>query len=46
MLQKNFAPVEEIGEAVQVVCIEGIIPVDFRAGVYIRNGNWCVLLCF
>ncbi|XP_010648499.1 carotenoid 9,10(9',10')-cleavage dioxygenase 1 [Vitis vinifera] len=37
--QKNFAPVEEIGEAVQVVCIEGIIPVDFRAGVYIRNGS-------
>ncbi|RVW38207.1 hypothetical protein CK203_090937 [Vitis vinifera] len=33
MLQKNFTPVEEIGEAVQVVCIEGIIPVDFRAGV-------------
>ncbi|CBI27962.3 unnamed protein product, partial [Vitis vinifera] len=30
--QKNFTPVEEIGEAVQVVCIEGIIPVDFRAG--------------
>ncbi|KAJ9688245.1 hypothetical protein PVL29_014119 [Vitis rotundifolia] len=37
--QKNFTPVEEIGEAVQVVCIEGIIPVDFQAGVYIRNGN-------
>ncbi|CBI20857.3 unnamed protein product, partial [Vitis vinifera] len=32
--QKNFAPVDEIGEAVQVVCSEGRFPV----GIYIRNG--------
>ena len=34
MWQKNFAPVDEIGEAVQVVCSEGRFPV----GIYIRNG--------
>lgn len=37
---------EEIGEAIQVVCTEGNIPEDFRAGVYIRNGNHCALLNF
>ncbi|KAF8400858.1 hypothetical protein HHK36_014161 [Tetracentron sinense] len=36
--QRNFAPVEEIGEAVQVASIEGKIPVDFPDGIYIRNG--------
>ncbi|GMQ03445.1 hypothetical protein CsSME_00049239 [Camellia sinensis var. sinensis] len=36
--QSNFAPVEEIGEAVHVTAIEGRIPHDFPKGVYIRNG--------
>ncbi|XP_077252487.1 carotenoid 9,10(9',10')-cleavage dioxygenase 1-like [Tasmannia lanceolata] len=36
--QINFGPVEEIGEAVKVNCIEGEIPIDFPEGVYIRNG--------
>ncbi|XP_077232111.1 carotenoid 9,10(9',10')-cleavage dioxygenase 1-like [Tasmannia lanceolata] len=36
--QSNFGPVEEIGEAVTVKCIEGEIPIDFPEGVYIRNG--------
>ncbi|KAL7166339.1 hypothetical protein ACSBR2_037086 [Camellia fascicularis] len=36
--QSNFAPVEEIGEAVHVTSIEGRIPHDFPKGVYIRNG--------
>ncbi|KAF5940223.1 hypothetical protein HYC85_021390 [Camellia sinensis] len=37
--QSNFAPVEEIGEAVHVTAIEGRIPHDFPKGVYIRNGK-------
>ncbi|XP_011005228.1 PREDICTED: carotenoid 9,10(9',10')-cleavage dioxygenase 1-like [Populus euphratica] len=37
--QSNLAPVEEIGEAVNVNAIEGEIPVDFPEGVYIRNGS-------
>ncbi|CAI9093527.1 OLC1v1029039C1 [Oldenlandia corymbosa var. corymbosa] len=36
--QSNFAPVEEIGEAISVTAIEGCIPDDFPEGVYIRNG--------
>ncbi|KAG6389428.1 hypothetical protein SASPL_150896 [Salvia splendens] len=37
--QSNFAPVEEIGEAVDVAeSINGRIPDGFPAGVYIRNG--------
>ncbi|CAA2994050.1 carotenoid 9,10(9',10')-cleavage dioxygenase 1-like [Olea europaea var. sylvestris] len=36
--QSNFAPVEELGEAVRVTCIEGSIPDEFPEGVYIRNG--------
>ncbi|XP_077232416.1 carotenoid 9,10(9',10')-cleavage dioxygenase 1-like [Tasmannia lanceolata] len=36
--QSNFAPVEEIGEAVTVKCIEGEIPIDFPEGIYMRNG--------
>ncbi|XP_015057245.1 carotenoid 9,10(9',10')-cleavage dioxygenase 1-like isoform X1 [Solanum pennellii] len=36
--QSNFAPVEEIGEAVKVTTIQGKIPNDFPEGVYIRNG--------
>ncbi|KAH6835825.1 hypothetical protein C2S53_006580 [Perilla frutescens var. hirtella] len=37
--QSNFAPVEEIGEAVDVSeWINGRIPDDFPVGVYIRNG--------
>ncbi|KAH0715635.1 hypothetical protein KY284_008540 [Solanum tuberosum] len=37
--QSNFAPVEEIGEAVRVTIIQGKIPDDFPEGVYIRNGS-------
>ncbi|KAJ8644831.1 hypothetical protein MRB53_006579 [Persea americana] len=36
--QSNFAPVEEIGEAVKITSIEGEIPNDFPEGIYIRNG--------
>ncbi|KAL2543568.1 carotenoid 9 [Forsythia ovata] len=35
----NFAPVEEIGEAIFLTNIEGRIPDDFPEGVYIRNGS-------
>lgn len=37
-LQKNFAPVEEIGDHVEVTWTEGEIPADFAEGVFIRNG--------
>ncbi|XP_049379806.1 carotenoid 9,10(9',10')-cleavage dioxygenase 1-like [Solanum stenotomum] len=37
--QSNFAPVEEIGEAVRVTIVQGKIPDDFPEGVYIRNGS-------
>ncbi|TKY74556.1 Carotenoid 9,10(9',10')-cleavage dioxygenase 1 [Spatholobus suberectus] len=36
--QSNFAPVEELGEAVTITNIEGDIPDHFPEGVYIRNG--------
>ncbi|XP_059639104.1 carotenoid dioxygenase carX-like [Cornus florida] len=36
--QSNFAPVEELGEAVLVTEIEGRIPDEFPEGVYVRNG--------
>ncbi|XP_051151592.1 carotenoid 9,10(9',10')-cleavage dioxygenase-like [Andrographis paniculata] len=36
--QSNFAPVEETGEPVEVIAVEGEIPADFTEGVYIRNG--------
>ncbi|ONI33841.1 hypothetical protein PRUPE_1G449300 [Prunus persica] len=36
--QKNFAPVEEIGDHVEVTWTEGEIPADFAEGVFIRNG--------
>ncbi|KAK2970502.1 hypothetical protein RJ640_013574 [Escallonia rubra] len=36
--QSNFAPVEEMGEAVLVSNVNGAIPDDFPEGVYIRNG--------
>ncbi|TKY74555.1 Carotenoid 9,10(9',10')-cleavage dioxygenase [Spatholobus suberectus] len=36
--QSNFAPVEELGEAILVSRIQGRIPDDFPEGVYIRNG--------
>ncbi|KAF8400856.1 hypothetical protein HHK36_014159 [Tetracentron sinense] len=39
IFQSNFAPVEEIGEAVQITTIEGKIPADFPEGIYIRNGS-------
>ncbi|KAJ1289263.1 hypothetical protein BS78_02G150900 [Paspalum vaginatum] len=35
----NFAPVDEIGEAIEIPLIEGAIPEDFPEGVYIRNGS-------
>ncbi|CAI8599839.1 unnamed protein product [Vicia faba] len=41
--KSNFAPVEELGEAIVVSSIQGQIPKDFPEGVYIRNGgpgNW------
>ncbi|KAK9170351.1 hypothetical protein Syun_002491 [Stephania yunnanensis] len=38
ILQGNFAPVDEIGEAVVISNIEGQIPMNFPEGVYIRNG--------
>ncbi|KAK2969363.1 hypothetical protein RJ640_023624, partial [Escallonia rubra] len=37
--ERNFAPVEEIGNAVEVGCVEGEIPADFPEGVYVRNGS-------
>lgn len=43
-LQSNFAPVDEIGEAVEIYQIEGAIPEDFPEGVYIRNGDSLFLL--
>ncbi|CAI0408461.1 unnamed protein product [Linum tenue] len=36
--QSNFAPVDELKEAVRVTTVEGTIPDDFSEGVYIRNG--------
>ncbi|OMO61912.1 Carotenoid oxygenase [Corchorus capsularis] len=36
--QSNFAPVDELKQAVQVTNIQGEIPDDFLEGVYIRNG--------
>ncbi|XP_073151017.1 carotenoid 9,10(9',10')-cleavage dioxygenase 1-like isoform X2 [Henckelia pumila] len=37
--QSNFAPVEEMGAAVQVTdAVIGMIPDDFTEGIYIRNG--------
>ena len=38
LLQGNFAPIHEIGEAMILTSIEGEIPKDFPEGVYIRNG--------
>ncbi|CAL8102626.1 unnamed protein product [Prunus armeniaca] len=37
--QKNFAPVEEIGDLVEVIWTEGEIPADFAEGVFVRNGT-------
>ncbi|KAK7410378.1 hypothetical protein VNO78_01113 [Psophocarpus tetragonolobus] len=36
--QRNFAPVEELGEAVSITNIEGHIPDNFPEGFFIRNG--------
>ncbi|KAF6152225.1 hypothetical protein GIB67_005879 [Kingdonia uniflora] len=36
--QSNFAPVDEIGDLVKIMEIEGEMPADFPEGVYIRNG--------
>ncbi|KAH6783803.1 hypothetical protein C2S52_008762 [Perilla frutescens var. hirtella] len=38
-MNRNFGPVEEIGEPVNVSIVEGRIPDDFPEGVYIRNGS-------
>jgi len=40
VLQTNFAPVEELGEAMDISDIEGHIPDHFPEGVYIRNGSY------
>ncbi|CAN1218850.1 Carotenoid 9,10(9',10')-cleavage dioxygenase 1 [Linum perenne] len=37
--QGNFAPVDELKDAVRVSDVEGDIPEDFPEGVYIRNGS-------
>jgi hypothetical protein len=37
--ESNFAPVDEIDEAIEIHHIEGAIPEDFPEGVYIRNGD-------
>jgi carotenoid cleavage dioxygenase-like enzyme len=37
-LQSNFAPVDELKEALLITNIEGTIPDNFPEGVYIRNG--------
>ncbi|KAE7997065.1 hypothetical protein FH972_001732 [Carpinus fangiana] len=36
--QTNFAPVDELEEALLITDIEGNIPDNFQKGVYIRNG--------
>ncbi|XP_027356871.1 carotenoid 9,10(9',10')-cleavage dioxygenase-like [Abrus precatorius] len=36
--QSNFAPAEELGEAILVSSIQGQIPYNFPEGVYVRNG--------
>jgi hypothetical protein len=43
ILQNNFAPVNEISEAIEILQIEGEIPEDFPEGVYIRNGGGIIL---
>ncbi|KAM0864598.1 hypothetical protein ACQ4PT_043824 [Festuca glaucescens] len=37
--ESNFSPVDEIGESIEILQIEGEIPTDFPEGVYIRNGS-------
>ncbi|KAF6164198.1 hypothetical protein GIB67_010168, partial [Kingdonia uniflora] len=37
--QNNFAPVDEIGDVVKIMGIEGEIPTNFPEGIYIRNGK-------
>ncbi|KAG2634387.1 hypothetical protein PVAP13_2NG169400 [Panicum virgatum] len=37
--ESNFAPVDEVGEGIEIHQIEGAIPEDFPEGVYIRNGS-------
>jgi carotenoid cleavage dioxygenase-like enzyme len=39
-LQSNFAPVDELKEALLITDIEGKIPDNFPEGVYIRNGPY------
>ena len=46
VLQSNFAPVDEIGEATRITNILGKIPEGFPVGVYIRNGPTYVLWFF
>lgn len=44
-MQSNFAPVEELDEAILVTSVQGQIPDDFPEGVYIRNGVDFFELC-
>jgi len=44
ILQANFAPVEELGEAMDITDIEGHIPHHFPEGVYVRNGIYIYYL--
>nr|POE96774.1 hypothetical protein CFP56_27440 [Quercus suber] len=37
--QSNFAPVDELKEALLIIDIEGKIPDSFPEGVFIRNGG-------
>ncbi|XP_038896611.1 carotenoid 9,10(9',10')-cleavage dioxygenase 1-like [Benincasa hispida] len=37
--QSNFAPVEEMGAAVDVTNIQGTLPQEFPQGIYLRNGG-------
>ncbi|RRT84754.1 hypothetical protein B296_00013406 [Ensete ventricosum] len=39
VLQGNFAPVDEVGEALQLSVTDGEIPDDFPQGIYLRTGD-------
>ena len=45
MLQGNFAPVDEVGEALQLSVMDGEIPDDFPEGIYFRTGASASHLC-
>ena len=42
LVQRNFRPVDELGEPVVITSIEGKIPDNFPEGVYLRNGHFLV----